>query len=87
MPIFWQFEEERPEDEAVRALAQTAQIGGGVSDPKAISVEGHRVQYEDFAQAILTKRAPAIPGREGRKAVALIRAIYESSESKAIVQL
>ena len=87
MPVFWQFDEERPEDEAARALAESAQIGGGASDPKAISVEGHRVQYEDFAAAILNNRPPAIPGREGRKAVALIRAVYESSESKAIVQL
>jgi predicted dehydrogenase len=87
MPVFWQFDEERPEDAAVRKLAETAQIGGGASDPKAISVEGHRVQYEDFANAVREGREPAIPGREGRRSVAVIRAIYESSDSGRIISL
>jgi UDP-N-acetyl-2-amino-2-deoxyglucuronate dehydrogenase len=79
MPTFWQFETEQPEDTAVRALAQSAQIGGGASDPKAISVEGHRAQYEDFVGAIVEGREPAVPGSDGRRAVELICAIYESS--------
>lgn len=87
MPTFWQFAEETPEDADVRALATSASIGGGASDPKAISVDGHRAQYEDFTGAILEKRAPAIPGSEGRRAVALINAIYESSKTNSIVKL
>ncbi|RYG69379.1 Gfo/Idh/MocA family oxidoreductase [bacterium] len=87
MPTFWQFETESPEDEAVRALVQSAQIGGGASNPTAISNEGHRAQYEDFVGAILEKREPAIPGSDGRKAVELICAIYESSRKNSIVTL
>jgi UDP-N-acetyl-2-amino-2-deoxyglucuronate dehydrogenase len=86
-PIFWQFDEELPEDAEVRALAETAGIGGGASDPRAISVEGHRLQYQDFIDALQADREPAIPGREGRRSVALIRAIYESSESQNLVSL
>ena len=86
-PVFWQFAEELPQDADVRALAGNAQIGGGASDPKAISVEGHRAQYADFVGALQEGRPPAVPGREGRKAVALIRAIYESSRKGTTVTL
>jgi len=87
VPTFWDFDEARPEDDEVKSLQEGAKIGGGASDPKAISVEGHRVQYEDFVGAVREGRQPAIPGREGRKAVALIRAIYQSSETKQVVSL
>jgi predicted dehydrogenase len=87
MPVFWQFEEELPEDDGVRQLAQNSQIGGGFSDPKAINVEGHRAQYQDFVTALLTGSSPAIVGNELRRAVACIRAIYQSSETNSVVIL
>ena len=86
MPTLWQFESDAPEDDAVRELANQAQIGGGASDPNSISIEGHRAQIEDFAAAILENREPAIAGREGRRAVELICAIYQSSQTGAIVR-
>lgn len=86
MPTLWQFETEHNEDETVRAWAKEAQIGGGASDPMAISTEGHRAQIEDFAAAIRENREPAIPGRDGKKAVELICAIYRSSRENAIVR-
>lgn len=87
VPAFWEFEEAAPEDEEVLRLRESASIGGGASDPKAISVDGHRAQYEDFVQAISEKREPAVPGREGRRAVQVIRAIYDSSAQNKIVSL
>ena len=86
-PVFWEFSEELPGDPDVRALAATAKIGGGASNPVAMSVEGHRAQLEDFALAILEGRQPAIPGIEGRRAVELINAIYQSSRTQARVVL
>lgn len=86
MPTLWQFDEEHPEDETVRSLAQNTQIGGGFSDPRAIGVEGHRAQYQDFVEAIRAGREPIIPGAEGRRAVALIRAIYQSNQENRVVQ-
>ena len=87
MPTFWQFETEKPEDEGIREWVKGAQIGGGASNPTAISIEGHRAQIEDFAAAIREGREPAIPGREGKRAVELICAIYESSRTNSIVKL
>ena len=85
-PVLWQFAHERPEDVEIRAWANQAQIGGGASDPTAISIEGHRAQIEDFANAIRENREPAIAGGEGRRAVELIHAIYRSSETREIVR-
>jgi predicted dehydrogenase len=87
VPAFWEFEEAAPEDEDVKKLREGASIGGGASDPKAISTAGHCAQYTDFVAAIQEKRQPAIPGKEGRRAVELIRAIYDSSERNQIINL
>ena len=87
VPTFWQFDEEQPEDEIIRTHSKQSQIGGGASDPRAIGVEGHRVQYEDFVTAIQNGKSPAIPGEEARHAVALITAIYQSSDENRIVRL
>lgn len=53
--------------------------GSGASDPMAIDYSLHQYQIRDFAEAIREDRDPAVTGREGLKALALIRAIYESS--------
>jgi predicted dehydrogenase len=86
MPTFWQFETENPEDAAIREWVNGAKIGGGASDPNAISIDGHRAQIEDFACAIQDGRPPAIPGSDGRRAVELIHAIYESSRENRSVK-
>ncbi len=52
----------------------------GASDPMAIDYAYHKYQIEDFAAAIRENRDPVVTGEEGLKALALIRAIYESSE-------
>ena len=78
----WQFTEPRAEDEAIRAEGGKGEdVGGGSGDPKAISCEGHRRQILDFARAIVDGTEPMVPGREGRKAVALVCAIYESART------
>lgn len=86
---FWQFQNETDEDAAVReGLAKLSDLGSGASDPiKGLKIEGHRRQIEDFAQAILEKRQPGVAGREGRRAVAVIEAIYQSAQSGAPVEL
>ena len=40
----------------------------------------HKDQLEDFIQAIKEDRAPAVDGREGRRTLEFIRAIYQSSD-------
>ena len=53
----WQFAEELPEDQEIRdRLLHNTQTGGGSADPRAISFEGHRLQFSAFAgdlQALL----------------------------------
>src|SRR5205814_1385150 len=41
----------------------------------------HRRVFEDFIDAIKNDRAPACDGREGRRSVALIEAIYRSAKT------
>ncbi len=77
----WEFRETRPEDDAVRAAGAANALGSGASDPGAISYEGHRRQLQDLVDALRENRPPTLDGREGRKAVALIRALYASAES------
>jgi predicted dehydrogenase len=40
---------------------------------------------EDFVAAIRTGREPMCSGREGRKSVALVQAIYQSARSGAVI--
>ena len=47
----------------------------------------HRRVFEDFVSALDTGRPPRVDGREGRRSVALIEAIYASSRSGQPVSL
>lgn len=76
----WEFRDTRPEDAAIRATRESGAMGSGASAPMAIKHEGHIRQYEDFVAALRENRAPIIDGYEARKAVALVRAIYDSAE-------
>ena len=42
---------------------------------------GHTPVVVDFAEAIRTGRKPLVDGAEGRRSVALITALYESSRN------
>jgi predicted dehydrogenase len=83
----WEFREARPEDEAIRAGGAANALGSGASDPKAINTEGHRRQLQDLVDALRSGRTPALDGREGRKAVAFVNAIYESADRGTPVKL
>ena len=54
---------------------------GRSSTPAISDVSGHRTLFLDFARAIRTGTRPRCDGRDGRRSVALVRAIYESSAS------
>jgi UDP-N-acetyl-2-amino-2-deoxyglucuronate dehydrogenase len=53
------------------------------SDTSAIvsDIGGHRRILEDFLHAIKTNSTPRCDGREGRRSVALVQAIYESART------
>ncbi len=83
----WDFREPRPGDDAIRATKDSAALGTGSSAPNAISFVGHQRQMQDFVDALRADRAPALDGHEGRKAVALVRALYASAASGRPVTL
>jgi UDP-N-acetyl-2-amino-2-deoxyglucuronate dehydrogenase len=84
----WEFQEKVPSDAEVHA-AMAAQSGfkAGASDPRGINHAGHRDQLADFLDAIDEGRAPIVDGREGRKSVEIIRAIYRSARTGQAVSL
>jgi UDP-N-acetyl-2-amino-2-deoxyglucuronate dehydrogenase len=84
----WDFEPPTPQDAEVKSrFAAKVGASGGAADPKAISHEGHRRQLADFVAAVRAGRAPKVDGREGKKAVDLICAIYESNRTGRVVEV
>ena len=84
----WDFSLKVPGDQEVYAAMEApAGIKAGASDPRGISHAGHRAQLADFLRAIDEGRAPFVDGREGRKSVAIIRAIYESAREERTIRL
>ena len=57
------------------------------SSPIVADASAHQRVFEAFIRALATKTPPSCDGREGRKSVALIEAIYASSRSGEPVQL
>jgi predicted dehydrogenase len=50
-------------------------------------VSGHKAIFEDFVRAIRTGTRPRCDGRDGRRSLALIRAVYDSAASGQRVAL
>ncbi|MEZ6116942.1 MAG: hypothetical protein R3C28_10275 [Pirellulaceae bacterium] len=68
-------------------MAGKTETGGGAADPAAIGHHGHLAQFKDFVNAVKKGTKPAIDGKEGRKAVEIILAIYKAAESGKTVSL
>jgi predicted dehydrogenase len=84
----WDFEPQTDEDRAIQQrFAHKVGASGGASDPAAISHMGHARQLTDFVRAIESNTSPLVDGREGRKAVAIIQAIYRSASEAKVVAL
>jgi predicted dehydrogenase len=84
----WDFAPETDEDRALkRHFAQKSGASGGSSNPAAISHTYHARQLADFVQALESGRKPLVDGREGRRAVEVILAIYQSAMTGRVVEL
>ena len=84
----WDFSPSTPADDEVKArFAAKVGASGGAADPKSINHEGHQRQLADFVDAIRENRPPKVDGREGKRAVDLICAIYESNRTGRVVTL
>lgn len=84
----WEFANETPEDEAIRQrMADNNATGGGAADPTAIGHHGHTLIIEEAVAAISENRPSILDGKEGRKSIEVIRAIYESAKTGQVVRL
>lgn len=75
----WRFDEERPGDKDVVERFST--------NPPDVYGFGHHEYLKDVIAAIKADGRPLIDGREGRRSLELITAIYEASETGRMVQL
>ena len=86
--VKWEFEEAQPIDEEIQAQFATRRSGGGgASDPRAISHDNHRRQMENLICSIDRGEPHLVDGSEGRKAVEIILAIYQSNQEEQAVNL
>jgi predicted dehydrogenase len=84
----WDFDPPTTADAEVKErFAAKVGASGGAADPKAISHEGHRRQLADFVDAVRNNRLPKVDGREGKKAVDVICAVYESNRTGRVVEV
>jgi len=58
-----------------------ADQNSSASSPVVSDVRGHQAVLEDFLQAIQTKTTPRCDGREGRRSLALVEAIYAACKT------
>jgi UDP-N-acetyl-2-amino-2-deoxyglucuronate dehydrogenase len=85
--VVWKLADASPEEEEAMLNLEGGGGGSGAGDPMAIGSERHRRQILDFVEAVQTGRPPLIAGPEARKAVEIIRAIYQSANEGRMVTL
>lgn len=59
----------------------------GAADPAAIGHLNHKIVLKDMIDAIREKRSPMVDGLKAKKAVAVITALYRSSETEQLIFL
>jgi predicted dehydrogenase len=84
-------------DRIIRADLKTPLPGGvktevqdtnrSSSSPIVSDVSGHKRILEDFVNAIETNGTPRCDGREGRRSVELVQAIYESARRGSVMEV
>jgi UDP-N-acetyl-2-amino-2-deoxyglucuronate dehydrogenase len=83
----WDFAQHEPGDDVLNVGRQESSLGSGAGSAAGISTLGHLRQIGDFVEAVRDERPPAIDGHEGRRAVALVHAIYQSAQRGTAVRV
>jgi len=83
----WQFADETPQDKEVLKKFGKIEGGGGVADPAAITHQNHTRNFKAFLDALDSGKNFWIDGREARRAVEIILAIYKSAKTQKPVKL
>lgn len=82
----WKFQEERPEDEAIRRCGDPTQATAS-SSPTALPSVDHQRVIDDCAEAIADDRDVAIPCESVRPSVEIALAMYQSARLGEPVRL
>jgi len=79
----WDLRNPLPRDEEIleRFGVGAEQAGAGAADPKAIDFQWHQRNFEDALEALRLGEKPQVDGREARRAVELIEAVYASAKA------
>ena len=77
----WHLQEPR------EAGSEEAAISSGAARPMDISTAGHTAQLQDFVAALRERRQPLLDGREGKRSLQLVEAIYQSARAGQPVHL
>jgi UDP-N-acetyl-2-amino-2-deoxyglucuronate dehydrogenase len=79
----WDLRNPLPRDEEIleRFGVGAVQAGAGAADPKAIDFQWHQRNFEDALEALRLGEKPQVDGREARRAVELIEAVYASAKA------
>ncbi len=70
-----------------RAEPAPGQARAAAADPAALEVASHAAQLADLLAAVDTGREPAVTGQDGRDALEVVCAVYESSRTGRAVSL
>lgn len=66
---------------------QTGNASASANSAAVPDFRGHRRVIEDFIDAVRTGRAPLCDGRDGRRSVALVQAVYRSARERSVVDV
>jgi predicted dehydrogenase len=85
----WEVRDRRADGRVLEAPTFDSPAAGNASGSTAIVADAtpHRRVVADFVEALRDGRRPACDGREGRRSVAVVTAMYESSRTGAPVEL
>jgi predicted dehydrogenase len=83
----WQFADEKPEDSLILEKYGQRSVSSGAADPADIGFQYHKPNIESFIHAIDTGGQFELNGKEGRKAVELALAVYESARTHKLIRL
>jgi UDP-N-acetyl-2-amino-2-deoxyglucuronate dehydrogenase len=74
--VFQQLRQAAPEP-----LPETGAVNDSAASAALSDVRGHRAVLEDFLHSLATGAPPLCDGREGRRSVALVEALYQSARN------
>ena len=77
----WDFKKKKPSDQKImqKFRAETGKAGAGAADPRAIDFSGHQKNFEDAVRSLKGGKKPLIDGKEARKSIEIILAVYSSA--------